>query len=87
MQKRIVELSQEKFDKIDFSQFKMVRKTVLRHHDTPLLAMMQFPYNQRKEVPSGLYYKSGYIIEVLNFKGKASVVCKELYKAQCEAYE
>ena len=87
MQKRIVNITQEKFENIDFSQFKMVSKTLLSHHDAPLLALMEFPYKERKDVPSGKYYKQGYIIEVLNFRGRASVICKELYKAQCEIYE
>lgn len=44
-------------------------------------------YKERKDVPSGLYYKDGYLIEVISFRGKSSVTVRELYKAQCEIYE
>jgi hypothetical protein len=48
---------------------------------------MKMPYKERKDVPSGRYYKDGFLIEVISFKGKSSVVCRELFKAQCEQYE
>ena len=87
MEKRIVNISKEKFESIDFSQFKCVKKHLLSHHDIAIISLMKMPYKDRKDVPSGLYYKDGFIIEVISFRGKSSVVCRELFKAQCEQYE
>lgn len=87
MEKRIVNLSKEKFQSIDFTQFKCVKKHILSQHDIAVLWMMNMPYKQRPDVPSGLYYKDGFLIEVINFRGKSAVTCRELYKAQCEVFE
>lgn len=87
MEKRIVEISNEKFQSIDFSQFKCVKKHLLSHHDIAIIALMKMPYNERKDVPSGVYYKDGFLIEVISFRGKSSVICRELFKAQREKYE
>ena len=87
MEKRIVNISKEKFQSIDFSTFKCVKKHLLSHHDIPIIGLMKMPYKERKDVPSGLYYKDGFLIEVISFRGKSSVVCRELFKAQCEKYE
>lgn len=51
MEKRIVEISNEKFQSIDFSQFKCVKKHLLSHHDIAIIALMKMPYNERKDVP------------------------------------
>jgi hypothetical protein len=87
MEKRIIDISVEKFKSIDFSKFRQVKKHLLSHHDIPFISLMKMPYKERKDVVSGLYYKDGYLIEVINFRGKSSVICKELYKAQREIYE
>jgi hypothetical protein len=87
MEKRIVNISQEKFKSIDFSQFKCVKKHLLSHHDIALIALMKMPYKERKDVHSGLYYKDGFLIEVISFRGKSSVTCRELYNAQKEIYQ
>lgn len=87
MEKRIVNISKEKFQSIDFSKFKCVKKHLLSHHDTAIIGLMRMPYKERKDVPSGVYYKDGFLIEVISFRGKSSVICRELFKAQCEIYE
>lgn len=87
MEKRIINLSQEKFQSIDFSKFKQVEKHCLSHHDIPFLALMEMQYKERKDVPPGLYYKDGYLIDVISFRGRSSVTCRELYNAQREIYE
>jgi hypothetical protein len=87
MEKRIITISQEKFQSIDFSQFKQVKKHTSSHQDVAILSFMKMPYKERKDVASGLYYKDGYLIEVISFRGKSSVICRELYKAQMETYE
>ena len=48
---------------------------------------MKMEHKERKDVPSGLYYKDGFLIEVISFRGKSAVTCRELYKAQCEVFE
>jgi hypothetical protein len=48
---------------------------------------MKMPYKERKDVASGVYYKDGFLIEVISFRGKSSVTCRELFKAQIEIYE
>jgi hypothetical protein len=87
MEKRIVNISKEKFQSIDFSTFKCVKKYLLSHHDIRIIAMIKMEHKERKDVPSGLYYKDGYLIEVVSFRGKSSVTCRELFKAQCESFE
>jgi hypothetical protein len=87
MEKRIVNISKEKFQSIDFSQFKCVKKHLLSHHDIAIIGLMKMLYKERKDVASGVYYKDGFLIEVISFRGKSSVVCRELFKAQCEKYE
>ena len=87
MEKRIVNISKEKFESIDFSKFKCVKKHLLSHHDIAIISLMKMPYKERKDVLSGLYYKDGFLIEVISFRGKSSVICRELFKAQCEKYE
>jgi len=87
MEKRIVNISKEKFQSIDFSQFKCVKKHLLSHHDIAIIGLMKMEYKERKDVPSGVYYKDGYLIEVISFRGKSSVTCRELYNAQREIYE
>ena len=87
MEKRIVNISKEKYQSIDFSQFKCVKKHLLSHHDIAIIGMMKMEHKERKDVPSGLYYKDGFLIEVISFRGKSAVTCRELYKAQCEAFE
>ena len=87
MEKRIVDISKEKFQSIDFSTFKCVKKHSLSHHDIAIIGMMKMEYKARKDVPSGLYYKDGFLIEVISFRGKSAVTCRELYKAQCEVFE
>lgn len=87
MEKRIVNISREKFQRIDFSKFKCIKKHTLSHHDIAFLAMMKMPHKERKDVKPGLYYKDGFLIEVISFRGKSAVTCRELYKAQCEVFE
>lgn len=87
MEKRIINISREKFRAIDFSQFKCVKKHSLSHHDIAIICMMKMEHKERKDVPSGLYYKDGFLIEVISFRGKSAVTCRELYKAQCEVFE
>ena len=87
MEKRIVTISKEKFQNIDFSKFKCVKKHLLSHHDIAIIGLMKMEHKERKDVPSGVYYKDGYLIEVISFRGKSSVTCRELYKAQMEKYE
>lgn len=87
MEKRIVTISKEKFQSIDFSKFKCVKKHLLSHHDIAIIGLMKMEHKERKDVPSGVYYKDGYLIEVISFRGKSSVTCRELYKAQMEKYE
>jgi hypothetical protein len=87
MEKRIINISQEKFQSIDFSQFKQVKRHLLSHHDIAIIGLMKMPFKERKDVPSGVYYKDGYLIEVISFRGKCSVTCRELFNAQKEIYE
>ena len=87
MEKRIVDISKEKFQSIDFSTFKCVKKYSLSHHDIAIIGLMKMEYKERKDVPSGLYYKDGFLIEVISFRGNSAVTCRELYKAQCEVFE
>lgn len=82
-----IHLSADKFNRIDFDAFKIVKRHTISHHDIPILAMMNMPYRERKDVKSGVYYKDGYLIEVINFRGRASVVCTQLKKAQIDIYE
>ena len=44
-------------------------------------------HKERKDIPSGLYYKDGFLIEIISFRGKSAVTCRELFKAQCEVFE
>lgn len=87
MEKRIVNISKEEFQSIDFSTFKCVKKHLLSHHDVVIIGLMKMEHKERKDVPSGLYFKGGYLIEVVSFRGKSAVTCRELYKAQCEVLE
>jgi hypothetical protein len=87
MQKRIVEITKEKFQSIDFTKFKQIKRHLLSHHDYAIIGLMKMPHKERKDVPSGLYYKDGYLIEVISFRGKSSVTCRELFNAQKEKYE
>jgi hypothetical protein len=87
MEKRIVNISKEKFQSIDFSTFKCVQRHLLSHHDIAIIGMMKMEHKERKDVPSGLYYKDGFLIEVISFRGKSAVTCRELFKAQCEVFE
>jgi hypothetical protein len=82
-----IEITKEKWQNIDFTTFKLVKKYRLTHQDTACLAMMKRPYKQRKNVVSGLYYKAGYTIEVINFRGRASVVCTKLNETQKNFYD
>ena len=56
MEKRIVDISKEKFQSIDFSTFKCVKKYSLSQHDIAIIGLMKMEYKERKDVPSGLYY-------------------------------
>lgn len=87
MEKRTIILSNEKFLKIDFSKFKCVKKHQLSHHDNAFISMIEMNYTERKDVISGVYYKDGFLIEVISFRGKSSVTCRELYNAQREIYD
>lgn len=84
---RTINISKEKFQSIDFSKFKQVKRHSLTQKDIPLIGMMKMPHKERKEVPSGLYYKDGYLIEIISFRGRSSVICTQLNKTQIEIYE
>ncbi len=87
MKNQYIDISPEKFQSIDFSKFKQVKRHSLTQKDIPFIAFMKMPHKERKEVTSGLYYKDGYLIEVISFRGKSAVTCQKLYKAQIEIYE
>jgi len=87
MEKRIVNISKEKFQSIDFSQFKCVKKYILCKEDYAVIWAMKMEHKEREDVPSGLYYKDGFLIEVISFRGRSSVICRELYKAQRDVIE
>lgn len=82
-----VEITKEKWQTIDFSQFKCVKKYYLTHQDNATIWFLKSGYKERKDVKSGLYYKAGYIIEVINFKGKCNVTCQKVPFALQKIYE
>jgi len=53
--KQFINITKEKWQSIDFSQFKCVKKYHLTHHDIPFLFGIKFSYKERTDVYSGLY--------------------------------